>query len=151
MAIDPSQGVPLVDLRDWARGGPALRAAFIQTVGDAIRHFGFVRVGGHDVRPYITDPAYKAARAFFALSDAQKASYTVKGGRGQRGYTPFGAEHAKDNPAPDLKEFWHVGRELAADHPLAAVYPPNLWPSEVPGFRAAMLSLYEELERVSVI
>jgi len=29
----------------------------------------------------------------------------------QRGFTRFGKEHAKDKPAPDLKEFWHVGRE----------------------------------------
>ena len=28
----------------------------------------------------------------------------------QRGYTAFGVEHAKDNPAPDLKEFWQTGR-----------------------------------------
>jgi isopenicillin N synthase-like dioxygenase len=151
MAIDPSQGVPLVDLRDWSRGDDALREAFVQTVGDAIKHFGFVRVGGHDVRPYITAPAYAAARAFFALPADVKADYIVKGGRGQRGYTPFGAEHAKDNPAPDLKEFWHVGRELPADHPLAAVYPRNLWPTQVEGFRKHMLELYEELERVSVI
>ena len=151
MAIDPSQGVPLVDLRDWARGDDALRAQFVQTVGDAIKHFGFVRVGGHDVRPYVTEPAYAAARAFFALPAETKARYVVKGGRGQRGYTPFGSEHAKDNPAPDLKEFWHVGRELPDDHPLAAVYPRNLWPPEVEGFRKRMLALYEELERVSVI
>lgn len=151
MAIDPSLGVPLVDLRDWARGDEELREQFVETVGDAIRHFGFVRVGGHDVRPYVTEPAYAAARAFFALPEADKARYVVKGGRGQRGYTPFGSEHARDNPAPDLKEFWHVGRELPADHPLSAVYPSNLWPPEVEGFRKRMLALYEELERVSVI
>ena len=29
----------------------------------------------------------------------------------QRGYTPFGTEHAKDSNVADLKEFWHVGRE----------------------------------------
>ena len=150
MALDPSQGVPLVDLRDWSRGGDELREAFVQTVGDAIKHFGFVRVGGHDVRKPITEPAYAAASAFFRLPEETKASYIVKGGRGQRGYTPFGSEHAKDNPAPDLKEFWHVGRELPGGHPLADAYPPNLWPTEVDDFREPMLTLYDELERVSV-
>ena len=35
---------------------------------------------------------------------------------GQRGYTPFGKEHAKDSPVHDLKEFWHVGRDLPFGH-----------------------------------
>jgi len=151
MALDPSLGVPLVDLRDWSRGDDALRDAFVQTVGDAIKHFGFVRVAGHGVRTEITEPAYAAASGFFALPEQTKARYIVKGGRGQRGYTPFGSEHAKDNPAPDLKEFWHVGRELPADHPLHTAYPPNLWPTEVADFRVPMLALYDELERVSVV
>src|SRR5262249_1976257 len=48
--------------------------------------------------------------------------------------------------APDLKEFWHVGRELPPRHPLAAVYPANLWPDEVPGFRSTLLELYTRLD-----
>ena len=30
----------------------------------------------------------------------------------QRGYTAFGVEHAKDNPAPDLKEFCRLGERI---------------------------------------
>lgn len=150
MSIDPTQGVPVVDLQDWT-ASPDKRAAFIETVGSAIQRLGFVRVTGHEVQADVMDPAYAAARAFFGLPEDVKARYNVKGGRGQRGYTPLGAEHAKDNPNPDLKEFWHVGRELPADHPLMQVYPKNLWPSEVDGFRARMLALYDELERVSIV
>ena len=72
-------------------------------------------MAGHGVDASVVEPAYAAARAFFALSEEEKGRYTVVGGAGERGYSPFGAEHAKDSPKPDLKEFWHTGRELDAD------------------------------------
>jgi len=142
--------VPVVDMRDWSSEDPAVRAAFVKAVGEALEEYGFLRVQGHAVTPDIVEPAYAASRALFALSEEQKQAYCVRGGRGERGYTPFGAEHAKDTPMPDLKEFWHVGRELSDGHPLQSVYPPNQWPSEVDGFQGAMLHLYNTLEGVAV-
>ncbi|MCB9778437.1 MAG: isopenicillin N synthase family oxygenase [Alphaproteobacteria bacterium] len=142
--------VPVVDLRDYTSGDPARKQAFVQAVGDAIRDLGFVRVQGHGVVPEIIEPAYAAARAFFRQPEDDKMRYFVPGGGGERGYTPFGFEHAKDQPTPDMKEFWHVGRELDASHPLARVYPRNLWPERVPAFRTAMLEAYRQLEEVSV-
>jgi isopenicillin N synthase-like dioxygenase len=146
---DPNQGIPVVSMPDFTRGDAASRDRFVKTLGDSLKEFGFVRVAGHRVGPALVEPAYGAARGFFSLDTDDKARYQVEGGMGQRGYTPFGAEHAKDQPKPDLKEFWHVGRELTADHPLARSYPPNLWPSEIAGFRDTMLALYRGLEGVS--
>ena len=110
-----------------------------------------MRVAGHSVTPEKTGPAYHAAKALFTLPEEVRRSYVVPGGAGERGYTPFGAEHAKDNPTPDLKHFWHTGRELPAGHPLRAAYPENRWPGEVPGFRYAMLELYGALEQASEV
>lgn len=141
--------VPVVDLRDLSAGDDALRARFTAQLGAAFKEYGFVRVTGHGVGPAVVDPAYAAGKAFFDLPEAKKAEYIVRGGAGQRGYTPFGAEHAKDSPKPDLKEFWHVGRELPVGHTYKALYQDNLWPGEVEGFRAAMLQLYGGLEAVS--
>ena len=151
-ASDPaSSAVPLVDLRDFRAADPARRAAFVQELGAAIQALGFVRVQGHGLHPEVMGPAYAAARAFFHRPEAEKLRYYVAGGAGERGYTPFGFEHARDQPTPDLKEFWHVGRELPQGHPLARVYPRNLWPAEVPAFRPAMLRVYQELEATSEI
>ena len=141
--------VPVVDLRDFS--DPEKKAAFIQVTGDAIKDFGFVRVRGHNLDPETVENAYKACKRFFYLPRDLKMRYLVPGGAGQRGYTPYRAEHAKDTTVPDLKEFWHVGRELTGDHPLADVYPENLWPEEVPDFRPAMLALYDELETCSQV
>jgi isopenicillin N synthase-like dioxygenase len=65
---------------------------------------------------------------------------------GQRGYTRMGVERARTSTTPDLKEFWHVGREWQPSHPRAARYPRNVWPREIEGFREAMLDLFQALE-----
>jgi isopenicillin N synthase-like dioxygenase len=142
--------IPVVDMRDWSDGDDRSRARFIRVVGDSLREFGFLRLRGHSVVPALVEPAYAVARDFFGLSEADKTGYFVPGGGGERGYTPFGSEHAKDMPMPDLKEFWHTGRELSSVHPLHTVYPPNLWPGEVPEFQSCMLDLYNALEEVAM-
>jgi len=141
MSIDT---VPLVNLSDFHE--PTRRDEFVQQLGDAIKDLGFVRVTGHNLDPETMAQAYTSAEDFFTLPEDQKANYVVPGGAGQRGYTPYSSESAKGKDVPDLKEFWHVGRELEADHPLNQTYHGNLWPSEVPDFRSVMLDLYEQLD-----
>ncbi len=103
-------------------------------------------VTDHGLDERLVDAARAEARALFALPEAVKRAYHVAGGAGQRGYTPFGVETAKGEAHADLKEFWHVGRELPAGHAFAQIMHANLWPAERPSFREAMLGLYEALE-----
>lgn len=137
----PNERVPRLDVR--AFHGPE-RARFVAALGDAFQRYGFVTVVGHQVDATLTEPLYAAARTFFALPDASKRRYLVPGAAGARGFTPFGVETAKDQTAPDLKEFWHVGRELEGDRP--AQLSPNVWPAEVPDFKPAALALWRALE-----
>jgi len=74
--------------------------------------------------------------------------YYVEGGGGARGYTPFKIETAKDSQYPDLKEFWHIGREISRDSPYADIMQANLWPEEVPALRTAGYALYEALDQL---
>jgi isopenicillin N synthase-like dioxygenase len=117
-------------------------AAFAQAIGESFERYGFAVVRDHGIDAGIIARADAAARAFFALPDEVKRRYHVPGTGGARGYTPFGIEAAKDANAVDLKEFWHVGRELPAGHRFAAFMAPNLWPSEVGEFRDALLTLF---------
>ena len=64
-ATPAPEEVPRVDLRRWHEGAESDRDAFVQRLGDALRHFGFVRVAGHGVDASVVEPAYAAARAFF--------------------------------------------------------------------------------------
>lgn len=139
--------VETVHLSQFQAGDARDRADFVRRLGDSLRDTGFVKVAGHRVEAADVRGTYDAARAFFALPEVVKRRYFVEGSGGARGFTPFGSEHAKDNPVGDLKEFWHVGQELAPGHPLKAAYGDNLWPeADVPGFRAHTLTLYRALE-----
>jgi isopenicillin N synthase-like dioxygenase len=143
------RSVPVVDLQDYI--STEKRAEFIQQLGDAFRYFGFVRIRGHNVTSAVTAPAYRSAKQYFSLSSEVKSKYIIKGGAGQRGYTPYGIESAKNSNIPDLKEFWHVGRELPQDDPLYDDYDNNIWPEEVEPFHNDMLDLYDALEDCSDI
>src|SRR3546814_12552687 len=87
-------------------------------------------IADHGIDPALIDDAWAKARQFFALPEAAKRAYRIPGGGGARGYTPFGTEIAKGATEVDLKEFWHVGRDLPAGHRLAAQQPNNVWPDE---------------------
>jgi isopenicillin N synthase-like dioxygenase len=117
-------------------------------LGAAFREYGFVSVRGHTIGRALLEPAYGAVRRLFALPDGVKRSYQLAGAAGARGYTPFRTEKAKDQSAPDLKEFWHVGRELddSARDPLHARMLQNLWPPEVPELKPSLLALYRALD-----
>jgi isopenicillin N synthase-like dioxygenase len=98
-------------------------AAAAAGFGDAFARTGFAVVSDHGIDQGLIARANDATRAFFALPDVVKRRYVVPGGGGQRGLTPCGVEAAKGHAAADLKEFWHVGRELPAGHPYADVMP----------------------------
>jgi len=141
--------VPVADLRDYCAGSTESKQRFIDTVGTALRDVGFFALTNHGVDDLLIEEAYDKVRQFFLLPDDAKRQYQVGNG-GQRGFTSFGTEHAKDHDAPDLKEFWHVGRELPTTSPLYEKYPQNVWPSEVPVFRDLMLNLFQGLDRCAM-
>jgi isopenicillin N synthase-like dioxygenase len=138
--------VPSVSLAT-SEGDPQ---GFAQAIGRSFERFGFAVVSDHGIPADLIARGEKAAKAFFALPEAVKRRYLVEGGAGQRGYTAFGVETAKDASEADLKEFWHVGRELPAGHPYAAEMPANLWPSEVEDFRAASEALFAAFDKAGL-
>ncbi len=115
---------------------------------DTYREWGFAGIRDHGISAALIDRAYDAFKRFFALPAETKMKYHLAGIGGARGYTPFGIETAKDSKHPDLKEFWHIGREIPRDSKYAQIMPPNVWPSEVPAFRPAGYALYDALDRL---
>ncbi|WP_207796660.1 isopenicillin N synthase family dioxygenase [Sphingomonas oleivorans] len=119
---------------------------FAHALGTSFERFGFAVVSDHGIDSALIARADAAARAFFALPDEVKRRYHVPGTGGARGYTPFGIETAKDATHVDLKEFWHVGRELPEGHRFAQYMQPNLWPDESADFRETQLALFAAFE-----
>ena len=125
-------------------------AGFSGALGDSFARFGFAVIADHGLPQAKIDAAMDAAKAFFALPDPVKRRYKV-GLAGQRGYTPFGVETAKGHAHYDLKEFWHVGRDLPPGHRFAAQMADNVWPdADAPEFHTAVGWLYGALDAMGL-
>nr|WP_135213246.1 2-oxoglutarate and iron-dependent oxygenase domain-containing protein [Vitreimonas flagellata] len=143
MALD---ALPTLNMHD-RRANPE---AFAKAMGESYAQFGFAVVRDHGLDPAMIERALAATKAFFALPEDVKRRYQVKGGGGQRGYVPFGTEAAKGADKVDLKEFWHVGRELPAGHRYRAEMPDNLWPAEIESFERDVYTLYAALDKLGL-
>ena len=134
--------VPTLSLADQARDPQG----FAEALGGSFRRFGFAIVADHGIPDALIARAWAETEALFALPEAEKRSYFVEGAGGARGYTPFKTEIAKDARHVDLKEFWHVGRELSAGHRFEGVMSPNVWPSQPAGFKETFLELFRAFD-----
>jgi isopenicillin N synthase-like dioxygenase len=143
--VGERDSVPVLDLSDWGAGGTRARR-LEKALRRAFETFGFVSVEGHGVGADGIRSAYALFERFFALDEAARQDCAGVSG-GARGFTPFGVEHAKDCALPDLKEFFHVGRELPEGHRRCGQYPPNVWPRALPELAGVALALYDELDR----
>lgn len=142
--------VPELSLLSYVNGSSQDQANFVEQLFYGLKDYGFIVLTDHTVDQKKVDLAYEYIHEFYSLPTEQKLKYAKSSG-GQRGYTPFKTEHAKNNDSPDLKEFWHVGRELAPDSPYVGVYPENVWPSEIPEFKSVFLDLYNAMDESSRI
>ena len=125
-------------------------AGFSKDLGDSFARYGFAVICDHGLGQARIDEALADTKAFFALPEAAKLKYKLPVS-GQRGYTPFGVETAKGEVHYDLKEFWHVGRDLPAGHRFAGHMAPNVWPdADVPGFREHVGWLFGALDAMGL-
>ena len=136
------QGLQPISMQLW-RDAPG---RFAGELSASFRGTGFAVVRDHGLAPGLIEAANRAAAGFFALPAAEKRRWFAPGQAGARGYTPFGIETAKGQRRPDLKEFWHVGRELPPGHRYRAVMPDNVWPDSPPGFREVLTGFYAALD-----
>jgi isopenicillin N synthase-like dioxygenase len=145
-SLEKIRKVPELSLRSFTEGTSQEQARFVDQLFSGIKDYGFIVLKDHEVPESLLKEAYELSEAFFNLPTEVKLSYSGIAG-GQRGYTPFGKEHAKDSAVMDLKEFWHVGRDISPGHPFAKYYPQNVWPKEIPRFREAFSEIYLSLEQ----
>jgi isopenicillin N synthase-like dioxygenase len=122
-------------------------ATFAAELGQSFENFGFAIIADHGIQADLIAHAWDLTQSFFALPTEAKRVYQVAGTGGARGYTPLGIEIAKDADKHDLKEFWHVGRDLPAGHRFRDHMPDNLWPAEIDGFKEAFQTLYAAFDR----
>lgn len=143
--------VPELSLLSYLQGSEADKTSFVDTLFSGLKDYGFIILTDHTIDQKKVDLAYDYVHEFFNLSEETKLKYYDENIGGQRGYTPFKREHAKDNPNPDLKEFWHVGRDLDLNSQYINVYPQNIWPEEIAEFKKAFKELYGAMDATAII
>ncbi len=134
--------LPLVDVGAFRDGGPEAREAVAANLLKSLREFNFFAFVNHDVPEALLDEVHERFRELYALPESIKRRHTRKQGNG---YAPYGMEQALRGRHPDLKEMWHVYRDLPEGHPLLAtspVYGNNPWPEELPAMREPTLKLW---------
>ena len=146
MATITDDHIASVSLKDADRDPDG----FAEQLGRSFEEYGFAIIADHGIPDELIHRAEEKAKAFFALPEEAKRRYHLPGGGGARGYTPFGIETAKGAKAHDLKEFWHVGRDLPPGHPFRSHMPDNVWPDEVPSFKDTFQQLYAAFDRTGL-
>ena len=153
------QQIPVIDLSAARIGGAASRQVVAREMDAACREIGFFTITGHGVPAATMDDLRSKAHAFFALprEEKRRAIHPVPGT--PRGYRAQGLEalaHANASATPpDLKEFYHFGREGWPNERYFTgpegrnYFIPNLWPLKPEGFANAAAAYYAEMEKLA--
>jgi isopenicillin N synthase-like dioxygenase len=138
--------IPQVNLNDYLTGDPDSKKKFINDLGKGFSEIGFIALKGHLLNDTVKESLYDEVKNFFNLSNEIKSKYIISGLASQRGFTPFGKEHAKGRNVGDLKEFWHFGQYVKNEPELENKYPKNVMVDELEEFNSVGQKTYELLE-----
>jgi isopenicillin N synthase-like dioxygenase len=151
-AITPAGlALPLIDLGQL-EAGPAARAAFLEHLRATARDVGFFYLAGHGVPDSQAAEVIAAARAFFALPEAEKLKVQMIHSPHFRGYNRAGQEITRGRQ--DWREQFdiHAEREALPPDPAAPwnrLQGPNLWPEALPELRDILLRWQAALTAVA--
>jgi isopenicillin N synthase-like dioxygenase len=144
--VDGLLVVPTIDIGPFRdpNASAAQRDRVASAVDHAARTVGFMQIVGHGIPAETLTEFTEATEAFFALDADAKSAYRCPP-EVNRGYTPPKSEALANSlglvSTADLFEAFNVGSQ-ACDHPGLELpvedYPDNVWPTEVPTFRAAV-------------
>ena len=108
--------------------------------------FGFCGIKDHGIDNALVEEVLQIFQSFFSFSDETKLQYHNPDIGGARGYTPFKIETPKGGSLADLKEFWHVGREIPRNHPYREWMHENYRVPELPSFEEKTTELFNQFD-----
>jgi len=106
---------------------------------NAFHNYGFCVFFNHTIDKDLITNCLQMYQEFFNYPDNIKESFIVPNIGGARGFTKFKTETAKNFQQPDLKEFWHVGRENIHN-------PKNIWIDDLHNHRKLSIDLYHQFD-----
>lgn len=151
--------VPIIDIAPFYKGSAADKAALAEELDRICCDIGFLVIVGHGVDDELLSRVDLSARRFFALAPQQKAMWKRPQDDQVRGYSALGDEGLSNSIGEktpgDLKESFSIGPIDPPDTAYftgAAAGPhfaPNLWPDQVPGFKASWSDYFEAMSLLS--
>ena len=105
--IENKESIPRLDFGLFDKDKTSLAKDTI----NAFHDYGFCVFFNHTINKDLIRNCLNMYQEFFNYPDNVKESFIVPDIGGARGFTKFKTETAKDYDTPDLKEFWHVGRD----------------------------------------
>ncbi|MFO1039579.1 MAG: 2-oxoglutarate and iron-dependent oxygenase domain-containing protein [Geminicoccaceae bacterium] len=142
----PFTEIPIVDFAPMFEPDLAARQAVGDAVRDACTRVGFFYARNHRVPQQVIDATFEAAHRFFDLPLDQKLAVDIANSHNLRGYTKLLGENTDPTARGDLHEGFDLALDLPPTDPdvQAGVfgYGPNQWPSDLPGFREALLAYH---------
>ena len=155
------RAIPVIDLSEARDGNAAARRGLASRLDRVCRDIGFFTLVGHGAPASVLEELRETANAFFALPLEQKRHAVHPVPATPRGFRALGIEalsYGNDRTTPpDLKEYYHFGRETWPDEPYFTgaegqrYFIPNIWPERPAGFREAAQRYYAEMERISLV
>ena len=140
-----------LSLLDFVNGSENQKQTFVNDLMRGLKEFGFIILKDHTINNQKVEKSYDLIHEFFQLPENIKLNYYLENAGGQRGYTPFKKEIAKGATHADLKEFWHVGRDLPDGSQYKELYGDNVWPEEVPAFKKELSELFLSMDATANI
>jgi isopenicillin N synthase-like dioxygenase len=137
--------LPVIDLAPFASGGDAAaRRAVAKALREACIDIGFFYLAGHGIAQSEFDAVIAMGHRFFELPLAEKLKLHSNQSSERLGYRPLGGPTpgASGDKAPDIKERFHMAREVLPGEPRAGRRDAGLsqWPDDavLPGFTSLM-------------
>ena len=150
--------VSLIDIAPYFTGDAQTRRRIGKEIGAACADIGFFSITGHGIDPLIIENLRRVSHIYFARPEEEKRKCvhlvpgTPRGLRVMEGEA-LGRAAGRD-AQPDLKEFYHYGRDGWPDEPYfngsegQSYFIPNIWPEHPADFRDAAMDYYAEMERL---
>jgi isopenicillin N synthase-like dioxygenase len=148
--------IPVIDLGPYLAGEAGAVARTAAELRFALTEIGFYFIVNHGVAAAQIDAAFRQAARFHALPLERKLSVGID--RHNVGYLPMKGDTLRTSTVatvtkPNLNEAFFVARDLPNDHPDVIAdrrfRSANRWPSDLPGFRDAIVDYCAHMERLA--
>ncbi|WMR34370.1 2-oxoglutarate and iron-dependent oxygenase domain-containing protein [Metapseudomonas otitidis] len=144
--------LPLIDIAPLYGTDSAAWRDVATQIDTACRDWGFFYITGHGIPPERIDALLAAAKAFFALPEAEKLKIDITRTAHHRGYGAIATEQLDPTQPSDLKETFDMGFHMAADHPEVLAGKPLRGPNrhpDLPGWAALMEQHYADIQALA--